>query len=251
MTNGGDAAEQVVRLSLEGFEVAAKLSGSAAKEVAMLLVSVLKQEHKTKGKARLTNMIKSGKELKVFSIPQKDLKKFVQQAKRYGVLYNVLRDRHNNSENSPVDIIARAEDASKIQRIVDRFELGKVDKASIVSEAEKDIADRKEAVVEETVGKKNKETRSHSNPNAAKTDKNPPSRRSLDRKSTRSDKGKAKQPDKPSVREELERIKAQSDKSKGAERKIPEKKAEKKAPPKNGQTKHKQPKPKKKKSKER
>ena len=32
MTNGGDAAEQVVRLSLEGFEVAAKLSGAAAKK---------------------------------------------------------------------------------------------------------------------------------------------------------------------------------------------------------------------------
>ena len=68
MTNGGDAAEQVVRLSLEGFEVAAKLSGAAAKNIAVLLVSVLKQEQKTKGKARLTNMIKSGKELKVFSI---------------------------------------------------------------------------------------------------------------------------------------------------------------------------------------
>lgn len=74
MNNGGDAAEQVVRLSLEGFEVAARLSGSAAKNIALLLVSVLKQEQKTKGKARLTNMIKSGKELKVFSIPQKDLK---------------------------------------------------------------------------------------------------------------------------------------------------------------------------------
>ncbi len=49
MNNGGDAAEQVVRLSLEGFEVAAKLSGSAAKNVALLLVSVLKQEQKTKG----------------------------------------------------------------------------------------------------------------------------------------------------------------------------------------------------------
>ena len=34
MNNGGDAAEQVVRLSLEGFEVAAKLTGSAAKNVA-------------------------------------------------------------------------------------------------------------------------------------------------------------------------------------------------------------------------
>lgn len=263
MTNGGDAAEQVVRLSLEGVEVAAKLSGSAAKEIALLLISVLKQEHKTKGKARLTNMIKSGKELKVFSIPQKDLKKFVQQAKRYGVLYNVLRDRNNNSENAPVDIIARAEDASKIQRIVDRFELGKVDKASIVSEAEKDIAERKEAeierpvktkgqlIAEEAIGKPNKETRNHSNPTAAKTDKSPPSRRSSKGKSTRSDKGKAKQPDKPSVREELERIKAQSDKSKRAERKVPEKKTEKKTPPKNNQTKHKQPKPKKRKSKER
>lgn len=148
MNNGGDAAEQVVRLSLEGFEVAARLSGSAAKNIALLLVSVLKQEQKTKGKARLTNMIKSGKELKVFSIPQKDLKKFTEQAKRYGVLYCVLRDKNTKGENTPVDIIARAEDASKIQRIVERFELGKVDKASIVSEAEKAIADR-EAVEKE------------------------------------------------------------------------------------------------------
>ncbi len=89
MTNGGDAAEQIVRLSLEGFEVAAKLTGSAAKNVAILLASVLKQEvsqsNKTRGKARLTNMIKSGKELKVFSLPQKDLQKFTEQAKKYGV----------------------------------------------------------------------------------------------------------------------------------------------------------------------
>ena len=63
MNNGGDAAEQVVRLSLEGFEVAAKLTGTAAKEMTVLLISVLKQEQKTKGKARLTNMLKSGKEL--------------------------------------------------------------------------------------------------------------------------------------------------------------------------------------------
>ena len=56
MNNGGDAAEQVVRLSLEGFEVAARLSGSAAKNIALLLVSVLKQEQKTKGKARQNAM---------------------------------------------------------------------------------------------------------------------------------------------------------------------------------------------------
>ena len=43
MNNGGDAAEQIVRLSLEGFEVAAKLTGTAAKALTVLLVSVLKQ----------------------------------------------------------------------------------------------------------------------------------------------------------------------------------------------------------------
>lgn len=50
MNNGGDAAEQIVRLSLEGFEVAAKITGEAVKDIALLLISVLKQEQKTKGK---------------------------------------------------------------------------------------------------------------------------------------------------------------------------------------------------------
>ena len=82
-------------------------------------------------------MIKSGKELKVFSVSQKDLKKFTKEAKKYGVLYTVLRDKSNKNKNAEVDIIARAEDASKIQRIVERFELGTVDKAEIVTQAEK------------------------------------------------------------------------------------------------------------------
>ena len=102
MNNSGDAAEQVVRLSLEGFEVVAKVSGEAAKNIAVLLLAALKQEQKAKGKARLSNLIKSGKELKVFSIPQKDLKKFTEQAKRYGVLYSVLKDRNAKGKNVTV-----------------------------------------------------------------------------------------------------------------------------------------------------
>ena len=255
MNNGGDAAEQVVRLSLEGFEVAARLSGSAAKNIALLLVSVLKQEQKTKGKARLTNMIKSGKELKVFSIPQKDLKKFTEQAKRYGVLYCVLRDKNTKGENAPVDIIARAEDASKIQRIVERFELGKVDKASIVSEAvekEKPTKSKSEIIMEEAVrNPMQKEERANANPSVAKTDKSPLSRQNLEPVETQSDKGVAKPVEKPSVKEKLDRYKAQAKQQKEAERKEPEvKKDGKKPQQKNGQTVHRQPK-KKPKTKER
>ncbi len=105
MNNGGDAAEQVVRLSLEGFEVAAKLTGSAAKNVALLLVSVLKQEQQTKGKARLTNMIKSGKELKVFSIYEDQ------------VLGNISAERYArmsiNYENEQRELVKRVDEDEK------------------------------------------------------------------------------------------------------------------------------------------
>ena len=260
MNTGGDAAEQVVRLSLEGFEVAAKLTGTAAKELTVLLVSVLKQEQKTKGKARLTNMLKSGKELKVFSVPNKDLKKFTEQAKKYGVLYCVLRDKYSKDDNAPVDIIARAEDASKIQRIFDRFELGNVDKGSIVANAEKSIAQREELanevptkskgerIVEEAMGKPiQKDGASHENPTVAKTDKNPPSRQSSAEVDGKSDKGISKSAEeKPSVREKLERYKAQAKTEKEADRTDLDKAGEKtQSQTRTNQTTHQQPKQKK------
>ena len=47
MNTGGEAAEQIVRMSLEGFEVAAKITGAGAKNIAILLYSILKvlEEH--------------------------------------------------------------------------------------------------------------------------------------------------------------------------------------------------------------
>ena len=137
MNTGGEAAEQIVRMSLEGFEVAARITGAGAKNIAILLYSILKEEKKTKGKARLSSMLRSGKELKVFTVKNGDLKKFTQEAKKYGVLYCVLADRKNKDPNGEVDVIARAEDASKISRIVERFNLASVDTASIVTEVEK------------------------------------------------------------------------------------------------------------------
>ena len=151
MNTGGKAAEQIVRMSLEGFEVAAKITGAGAKNIAILLYSILKEEKKNKGKARLTSMLRSGKELKVFTVKSGDLKKFTQEAKKYGVLYCVLKDRKNKDSNAEVDVIARAEDASKISRIVERFNLASVDTASIMTEAEKS-KDAKEGQPEPDIG---------------------------------------------------------------------------------------------------
>ena len=41
MNAGGDAAEQIVRMSLEGVEVAARITGSGAKNLAVLIACLL------------------------------------------------------------------------------------------------------------------------------------------------------------------------------------------------------------------
>ena len=140
MSYSGDAAEQVVRLSLETGEVAVKLAGEGAKQLAILLYAILREQKKTKGKTRLTNMLRSGKELKVFAVKDTDLQFFCREAKKYGVLYCVLKDR--DATDGITDIMVRAEDASKINRIFERFDLATVDMAEIRSEIERSRAEQ-------------------------------------------------------------------------------------------------------------
>ena len=135
MSYSGDAAEQIVRMSLNGVEIAAKISGKAAERLAVLLYAVLKDQKKTKGKIRLTNMLKSGKELKVFAVKDDQLEMFSKAAKQYGVLYCVLKDR--NASDGLTDVMVRADDASKINRIFDRYNLANIDQASVKTEIER------------------------------------------------------------------------------------------------------------------
>ena len=58
MYNSGEAAEQIVRMSLEGTEFALKITGAAAKNLAAALYTILKDQKKTKGKARIETMLR-------------------------------------------------------------------------------------------------------------------------------------------------------------------------------------------------
>ena len=146
MSYSGDAAEQVVRLSLETGEVAVKLAGEGAKQLAILLYAILREQKKTKGKTRLTNMLRSGKELKVFAVKDSDLQLFCREAKKYGVLYCVLKDR--DATDGITDIMVRAEDASKINRIFERFNLATVDMAEVRREIEQSRQEQQNAAPE-------------------------------------------------------------------------------------------------------
>ena len=206
MNPGGDAAEQVVRMSLEGVEVAARITGTGAKNIAILLVAVLKEEQKTRGKARMTNMLKSGKELKVYSIRQKDLQTFAKEAKRYGVLYCVLKDKNSKDGDAVVDVMARADDASKIQRITERFRFDTVDRATVIGE----IAKEKGAKAEPSKAAE----KIIPNPSRAQTENVPLSERSSKQinRSGSMNGGSSRE----SVREKLNGYKSEAEKSKAS-----------------------------------
>lgn len=138
MNHSGDAAEQIVRISLEGMEHALRIVGAGAKNIAAFLVAAAKSDNtdnktKLRGKERLTNMLKSGKELKIFAIKNSELEQFSKEAKRYGVVYCALKDK-DSSADGLVDIMAKAEDASKISRIMDRLQFAAVDRAAVESQ---------------------------------------------------------------------------------------------------------------------
>ena len=134
--NSSESAEQVVKMSLQGSEIALKITGKATKEIAIMLYAILNGKQKVKGKTTLTNMLKSGKELRVFSLKKEDLKKFTEEAKSYGILFSVLVNKKDKSSDGLVDLMVRTEDAHRINHIIDRFNLSMVDQVSLKAELE-------------------------------------------------------------------------------------------------------------------
>lgn len=223
MSVNGDVSEQVVRLSLEGFEVLARLTGSGAKNVAAMLYTIMKDKKQTKGKTKLNNMLRAGKPLKIFTIKKEDLKTFAKESKNYGIPYCALLDRNNKEVDGMVDIMVKEEDASRINRIVERFKLTTVDTARMETEVTKSIEKREAQKKEKGVQEKSKEEQledvlaqkplqkeqiSQENFNVAKTEKSPLSEPSLT--TSKMQEGVSKGAKKPSVKKELAELKVEA-----------------------------------------
>ena len=120
MNFGGDAADQVVRYSLEGIDYSLRLSGTLAKNLAVFFAAVLKDQKKTYGKTRMVRMLKENRPLKFFTVPSDRLKEFAREGKKRGLLYVVIRDRKNPSQ---CEIMVFADDAAKVNRVMDKMNL--------------------------------------------------------------------------------------------------------------------------------
>ena len=140
MNYGAEPADQVVRYSLEGMEYSLKITGNVAKHVAIFIAAALKDQKKTRGKTRLTRMLKEQRPMKFFTVPGDRLKEFAKEAKARGILYVVIKDKVNPDQT---EVMVFADDAAKMNRVLDRMNLDfvKAESGSMVTETvEKETA---------------------------------------------------------------------------------------------------------------
>lgn len=227
MSTAGDSADELVKIMLEGIEVAFRIAGDGAKNIGAILLAIMKDVEQTRGKTRLTSLLKSGKELKIYSFQAEDLKKFSQEAKRYGVRYCVLANRKDKKIDGIVDVMIREEDAVKVNRIADRFNFANVDKALMSRELGLEIENGQspqdigvqektpeEKLIDELLSKpiQKEEQQQEKNPEEEKlpskdnTEEKNQSETSLDTNQSKKKTNKNKSENKKSVREELKQI---------------------------------------------
>lgn len=132
-----DATEQALdtmtRITLQGTEFALRLTGAGAKRLAAALIAAALGHEKSKGKTRLAALLKSGKELKVFQVKASDLETFAAEARRYGVVYAVVKPLESDNR---LDVMVKAEDAAKVNRIAERLGYGEVTASDVVAQIE-------------------------------------------------------------------------------------------------------------------
>ena len=215
--NSSEAAESIVKMSLEGMEVVARITGTGIERVAIALLALAKEKQKTKGETKLNNMLKSGEPLQIFSLRQDELRKFQEEAKKYGILYTALIDKKHPDIDGLADIMVKERDAFRVNHIFERFKLSAVSLADIKTEIQKDkmeemlndaknrgieIKSNEEKIISEITAT-NKEKANDKNPNLAKTEKSLLSEHTLENKEKLEVVSNKK---KPSVRETLNQI---------------------------------------------
>lgn len=119
VNTSGEVADLMVKEGIQITESAAKLAGLGAKNLAAILVAVIRDEGKLQGKTNLKQLLKSEKPLCVLQVKKSDLGKFNAEAKKYGVLFTTVSEKDSSSELC--DIVAKQDDIPTLNYIIEKL----------------------------------------------------------------------------------------------------------------------------------
>ena len=126
MNTSGEVADLMVKEGLQITEEVVKLTGLGAKNLAAIVIALLKEDNKLQGKTNLKKLLKSDKPLCIMQIKESDIKKFNSEANKYGVLFTAVKDHTNDT--GLCDIIAKQEDVTKLNYIMEKMGYAAPDK---------------------------------------------------------------------------------------------------------------------------
>ena len=126
--NGGDAAEQMVRILLDGTETVVKITGEGARQLAAFLYAWAQQERGRNpaqhGRTSMVRLLKSGQELQVFRLRKEEYAAFKPQARQYKLLYAALRNRRD--PDGLIDVVVRTDEIPRVNNVLERLGYGSV-----------------------------------------------------------------------------------------------------------------------------
>ena len=119
----GDAADEVVRIMLNGTEVAVRLAGSGVKNLAAMLIAWSKKEKKPYGKTNMMRLLKSGEELQVISLDREQYKQFKDLAKKKLLYAPFLNTKE---EDGKVEVVISSKSIPLVNYILKKIGYGDV-----------------------------------------------------------------------------------------------------------------------------
>lgn len=118
----GEAADEVVRIMLNGTEVALRLTGSAAKNLGVILYEWAKNNPKVTGKTSMMKLLRSGEELQVVTLTREQYDQFKALAKKQ-VLFAPFVNKEKN--DGMVEVVISSRSLAIVNHILEDIGYGK------------------------------------------------------------------------------------------------------------------------------
>lgn len=119
MDVSAEAADVVVRESLQATEAAAKLTLEGVKNVAALLLAIAKQDMKVVGQTTAKRLAKDSAPAVVIPIKAEDRAKFQKLAKEFGVLYFIAQKKGNDS--GILNVVSNQNYAAQLNAVMEQL----------------------------------------------------------------------------------------------------------------------------------
>lgn len=118
MDVSAEAADLVVKESIQATESAVKLAGAGLKNVAALLLALARQDYKVTGKTNANRLARdTSAPAMVLPLKKEDTAKFQKLAKEYGVLYFLAQKKGN--ESGYVNIVSNHNYAAQLTAVME------------------------------------------------------------------------------------------------------------------------------------